>query len=83
MRLAFAVPLVLLIVAGCSDDKPVSSPMMTAPKAARLSLKSLPKDASSVCRANVASRDELLAKGDSGIEAQLNALDNVINDVCF
>ncbi len=81
MRLAYAVSLVVLLAA-CSDDKQSVSQQMMAPKAARLSLKTLSSDASSVCRANVASRDELLASG-VGDGDKLSALDNVISDVCY
>jgi hypothetical protein len=84
MRISVALPfLALVATAACSDDKPNATQLIAAPKASRLTLKTLSKDASSVCRANVAARDGLLAKGSSDADGQVSALDNVINDVCF
>jgi hypothetical protein len=84
MRLSLVVPfLALVVAAGCSDDKPSANTLLAAPQAARLTLKTLSKDASSVCRANVAARDALLAKGGTDADGQIAALDNVVNDVCF
>jgi hypothetical protein len=82
-RLAFAFAL-LITAAACQDDKTRSSAIATAPGAARLTVRTLPSDAPTICVANVRQRDKLLAisKPTTATTRQINALNDVIDDVC-
>jgi len=83
MRVVIALTL-LITAAACQDDKTRSGGMATAPSAARLTVRTLPSDAPTICVANVRQRDKLLAisKPTAATTRQINALNDVIDDVC-
>ena len=71
----------LLVLAGCADDKPgrPSSNLITGPSKPALTLRNLPRTASTICVATVRKRDQLLAKRPTANHASLDA---TIDDVC-
>ena len=73
-----------VVLAAACTDKPVERSGITAPGKLRLTMSSLPGNASTVCVANVRARDALLARpvGDAQ-QAKLEALDVVIDDTCY
>lgn len=81
LTVAFAL---LVTAAACQDDKTRPSAMATAPAAARLTVRTLPSDAPTICVANVRQRDKLLAVSHptTATTRQINALNDVIDDVC-
>lgn len=73
----------LVVAAACTDDKPAKSGLVTAPQRPALTLTTLPKDASTICAANVRQRDALLANPKTTSDSpDLAALNAVIDDVC-
>ena len=72
---------VLVLAVACSDDKNgrQSNGLTTSPGNPRLTMKTVPANASTVCVASVRKRDEVLAKNPKADHA---ALDAVIEDVC-
>jgi hypothetical protein len=70
--------------AACRDERPIQDLLTTAPRAPRLTLKSLPGDAPTVCVASVRQRVRLLAIAHptAANTRDISALDNVIDDVC-
>ena len=73
----------LCLVAGCRDDHPSDSSLVTAPPQPALTMRTLPKDASTICVASVRQRDALIAKPKAKTAMQDRlALDALIDDVC-
>ena len=85
MRFAIAsTATVLCLVAGCRDDHRQSSLLATAPPQPALTMRTLPKDASTICAANVRQRDQLLATPQTAATSRtIIALGAVIDDVCY
>jgi hypothetical protein len=83
VRLSIAV-ITLCFAVACKDDRPARSHSLTAPERPGLTLKTLPKDAPTICVASVGHRDRLLAiKNPTAATARdLNSLNAVIDDVC-
>jgi hypothetical protein len=83
MRFAIASTAALLcLAAGCRDDRQSSLPV-TAPPQPALTMRTLPKDASTICVANVRQRDQLSAKPQTAATSRtIIALGAVIDDVC-
>ena len=84
MRVQFLfTAMLLLVAAACTDDKPAKSGLVTAPQRPALTMTTLPKDASTVCVANVRQRDALLSNPKTTSNSpDLAALNAVIDDVC-
>jgi hypothetical protein len=84
MRLAIASTAALLcLAAGCRDDYRQNSLPVTAPPQPALTMRTLPKDASTICVANVRQRDQLSAKPQTAATSRtIIALGAVIEDVC-
>jgi len=84
MRFAIAGTAALLcLAAGCRDDSRQSSLTVTAPPQPALTMRTLPKDASTICVANVRQRDQLSAKPQTAATSRtIIALGAVIDDVC-
>ena len=84
MRAQFLGSALLVVAAvACTDDKPAKSGLVTAPQRPALTLTTLPKDASTICVANVRQRDALLANPKTTADSpDLAALTAVIDDVC-
>ena len=84
MRFAIASTAALLcLAAGCRDDNRQSSPLFTAAPQPALTMRTLPKDASTICVANVRQRDQLSAKPQTAATSRtIIALGAVIDDVC-
>ena len=80
-------PLVLAVVlAAACTDKPDEKSTTTAPLRPRLTMASLPSNASTICVAAVKERDQLLAPGGDGLgskQARLGALDALVEDTCY
>ena len=84
MRFAIAsTAAVLLLAAGCQDDNRQSSLLVTAAPQPVLTMRTLPKGASTICVANVRQRDQLSAKPQTAATSRtIIALGAVIDDVC-
>jgi hypothetical protein len=83
MRVAIAGLAAMLCVAGCRNDQPLRSGLVTEPPLPSLTMRTLPKDASTICVASVRQRDALIAKPKTKTAAQDRlALDVLIDDVC-
>ena len=83
-RPAKAVLVALVVTAAACTDKPVEKAAnLTSPGRARLTMSSLPPDASTVCVAAVKQRDGLLASSDPKPEGRLDALDALVEDTCY
>lgn len=73
----------LCLAAGCRDDHRQNPLLATAPPQPALTMRTLPKTASTICVANVRQRDQLLAKPQSAATSRkIIALGAVIDDVC-
>jgi hypothetical protein len=84
-RPALLVCVVLLSLAACTD-KHVDRTSMTAPNGTRLTMASLPSNASTVCAAAVKERDQLLApstKASESVQTRIDALDALVEDTCY
>jgi uncharacterized lipoprotein YajG len=81
VRMLAAVP--LLVFAACTDDRSRQVDLSTAPPQPSLTMKTLPKGASTICVASVRQRDAALAKP-AKVRASLDltSLDALIDDVC-
>jgi len=79
-QVVFAL-LVVCAVAGCTD-KPIEKASLTSPGRARLTMSSLPPNASTVCVAAVKERDGLLAKSELKTD-RIDALDALVEDTCY
>ena len=78
-------PLVLAAVAAVAaacTDKPIEKTSLTSPGRARLTMSSLPPNASTVCVAAVKERDGLLAKSELKTD-RIDALDALVEDTCY
>lgn len=73
---------VLVISAAACTDKPIEKASLTSPGRARLTMSSLPSNASTVCVAAVKERDGLLAKSELKTD-RLEALDALVDDTCY
>ena len=73
--------LVLSMLAACTD-KPIEKTSLTSPGRARLTMSSLPSNASTVCVAAVKERDGLLAKSELKTD-RIDALDALVEDTCY
>jgi hypothetical protein len=75
---------IVLAAAACTDN-PADRALTTAPGKPRLSMSTLPSDASTICVANVRARDELLAHApaEGASSSKLDALGAVIEDTCY
>ena len=84
MRLVMAsTAAMLLLAAGCRDDQRQTTSFVTAPPQPALTMRTLPKTASTICVANVRQRDQLLAKPQTAATSRsVIALGAVIDDVC-
>lgn len=67
---------------GCTD-KPVEKSSLTSPGRPRLTMSSLPANASTVCVAAVKERDGLLLKSHSSAQSRITALDALVEDTCY
>jgi len=72
---------VVLMAAACTD-KPIEKTSLTSPGRARLTMSSLPPNASTVCVAAVKERDGLLAKSELKTD-RIDALDALVEDTCY
>jgi len=84
MKRTVPVVLVMLAVtaAACTDKPAEKATNLTSPGRARLTMSSLPSNASTVCVAAVKERDGLLAKSDLKTD-RLDALDALVEDTCY
>jgi len=84
MRLAIAgFAAIVCVAVACRDDNQLNSANLTSPPKPVLTVKTLPKDASTICVANVRQRDQLLAKPQTAVTSRrITALGAVIDDVC-
>jgi len=84
MRFAIgAVAAMLCLAAACRDDHRQNPLLATAPPQPALTLRTLPRNASTICVANVRQRDQLLAKPQTAATSRkIIALGAVIDDVC-
>ena len=83
MRSGFFSALALLCLVACTDDRQQQTSLATAPAAPSLTMRTLPKDASTICVASVRQRDALIAKPKTKTAASDRlALDALIDDVC-
>lgn len=74
---------ILCLVAACRDDHRLNPASVTAPPQPALTMRTLPKGASTICIANVRQRDQLLAKPQTAASSRkIIALGAVIDDVC-
>lgn len=73
---------VVLALAACTD-KPVEKANLTSPGRPRLTMSSLPSNASTVCVAAVKERDGLLALSDPKSAPKIDALDALVEDTCY
>jgi hypothetical protein len=82
MRFAIAsTTAVLCLAAGCRDEPRQNT--LLAPPTPALTMRTLPRDASTICVANVRQRDQLLAKPQTTATTRtIIALGAVIDDVC-
>ena len=83
MRLAIAgFAAIVCVAVACRDDNQLSANLTSPPKPV-LTVRTLPKDASTICVANVRQRDQLLAKPQTAVTSRrITALGAVIDDVC-
>ena len=83
MKPSVKVVLALLVsgAAACTD-KPVERTNLTSPGRPRLTMSSLPANASTVCVAAVKERDGLLAKNELKTD-RVDALDALVEDTCY
>jgi uncharacterized lipoprotein YajG len=73
----------LLLFAACTDDRSRQVDLSTAPPQPALTMKTLPKGASTICVASVRQRDAALAKpAKARASLDLTSLDALIEDVC-
>lgn len=84
MRLPLAgLAALFCLASACRDDRPLKSSLVTAPPQPAITMRNLPKTASTICVANVRQRDQLLAKAQTVATSRtVAALDAVIEDVC-
>ena len=84
MRFAIgAVAAMLCLATACRDDHRQNPLLATAPPQPALTLRTLPRNASTICVANVRQRDQLLAKPQTAATSRkIIALGAVIDDVC-
>lgn len=83
MRFAIAsTAAVLCLAAGCRDQR--QNPLLdTAPPQPALTMRTLPRNASTICVANVRQRDQLLSQSQTAATTRtIAALGAVIDDVC-
>ena len=77
------VAVAAILCGACRDDHPLNSATITAPPQPALTMRTLPKDASTICVANVRQRDQLLTKPQTDATSRkVIALGAVIDDVC-
>jgi len=84
-RLPPLAVIALVVAAGCAE-RPNEKSTTTAPPRSRLTVGTLPANASTVCVAAVKERDQLLAGGNDGATPQqerVKALDAVVDDTCY
>lgn len=73
----------LLLFAACTDDRSQQVDLSTAPPQPALTMKTLPKGASTICVASVRQRDAALAKpAKARASLDLTSLNALIEDVC-
>jgi hypothetical protein len=77
-----AVALFVVTASACTD-RPAGKPNLTSPGRPRLTMSSLPSDASTVCVAAVKERDGVLAKHQSKDASRIDALDALVDDTCY
>lgn len=83
MSARFLAAASLLVFAACTDDRSQSADLSTAPPRPTLTMKTLPKGASTICVASVKQRDALFAKpAKARASLNLTSLDALIEDVC-
>ena len=83
MRPLFLAAAGLLTLAACTDDRSQQVDLSTAPPKPALTMKTLPKGASTICVASVRQRDAALAKpAKARASLDLTSLDALIDDVC-
>ena len=72
----------VVVMAAACTDKPIEKSSLTSPGRARLTMSSLPPNASTVCVAAVKERDGLLAKSELKTD-RIDALDALVEDTCY
>lgn len=83
MRVCVLSALVLVCALACTDSREQQTSLATGPAAPTLTMRTLPKGASTICVASVRQRDDMLAKPQSKTApADRAALDALIDDVC-